>query len=68
MKQMESEKQTKNEKQTKEDQEIEKLIRTFRARSPYIEKNIFKSVENVSLSTIIGYTKDGENHHFLEPI
>lgn len=56
----------KNEKQTKEDQEIAELIRTFRARSPYIEKNIFKSVENVSLSTIIGYTKDGENHHFLD--
>lgn len=52
--------------ETEEDREIADLIRTFRARSPYIEKNIFKSVENVSLSTIIGYSKDGEDHHFLD--
>ena len=34
--------------------------------NPYVEGNIFKSVENVNLSTIIAYKKDGVKHHFLE--
>ena len=31
-----------------------------------MESNIFRSVENVNLSTIIAYKKDGVQHHFLE--
>ena len=46
--------------------EIKELIRELRTRSPFIEKNIFKSVENVNLSTIIAYKKDGVKHHFLD--
>lgn len=46
--------------------EIKALIRELRQRSPYIEKNIFRSVENVNLSTVIAYKKDGVKHHFLE--
>lgn len=34
--------------------------------NPYVEANIFKSVENVNLSTIIAYKQDGVKHHFLE--
>jgi hypothetical protein len=34
--------------------------------NPYVEANIFKSVENVNLSTVIAYKKDGVRHHFLE--
>ena len=34
--------------------------------NPYVEGNIFKSVENVNLSTVIAYKKDGVKHHFLE--
>jgi tRNA 2-thiocytidine biosynthesis protein TtcA len=30
-----------------------------------IEKNIFRSVENVNLSTVIAYKQDGVTHHFL---
>lgn len=48
------------------DKEIKKLIEEFRKRSPYIVKNIYKSVENISLSTIISYTQKGEKHHFLD--
>ena len=28
--------------------------------------NIFRSVENVNLSTVIAYKKDGVTHHFLD--
>ena len=30
------------------------------------DANIFKSVENVNLDTVIAYKKNGERHHFLE--
>lgn len=47
-------------------QEMKELIAKFRLISPVIEKNIFRSVENVNLNTIISYQKDGEFHHFLD--
>ena len=47
-------------------QEIKALIRDLREVNPFIEGNIFKSVENVNLSTIIAYKENGVKHHFLE--
>ena len=46
--------------------EIKELIRQLAAKDPVIENNIFRSVENVNLSTVIAYKKDGVKHHFLE--
>lgn len=46
--------------------EIKKLISELKKINPYVEANIFKSVENVNLSTIIAYKQDGVKHHFLE--
>lgn len=46
--------------------ETKKLIAKLKEDNPYIEANIFKSVENVNLSTIIAYKKDGVRHHFLD--
>lgn len=46
--------------------EVKELIRELRQKSPYIEKNIFRSVENVNLSTIIAYKENGVKHHFLD--
>lgn len=46
--------------------ETKKLIAQLKKDSPFIEGNIFKSVENVNLSTIIAYKKDGVKHHFLD--
>jgi tRNA(Ile)-lysidine synthase TilS/MesJ len=46
--------------------EIKKLIAELKQVNPYVEANIFKSVENVNLSTVIAYKKDGVKHHFLE--
>ena len=48
-------------------QEIKELIRQLRERSPFIESNIFKSVENVHLNAIISYkTNKTGRHHFLD--
>lgn len=46
--------------------EIKQLIAELKKTNPYVEANIFKSVENVCLDTVIGYKKNGERHHFLE--
>jgi tRNA(Ile)-lysidine synthase TilS/MesJ/rhodanese-related sulfurtransferase len=46
--------------------EIKELIRELREKSPYIEKNIFRSVENVNLNTVVAYKKDGVRHNFLD--
>ena len=47
-------------------QEMKMLMKQFRETSKHIEMNIFRSVENVNLSTVIAYKKDGVEHHFLE--
>ncbi len=46
--------------------EIKELIRTLKQTNPYVEGNIFKSVENVNLNTVIAYKKDGMRYHFLD--
>ncbi|MCQ2522338.1 MAG: ATPase [Lachnospiraceae bacterium] len=46
--------------------EIKKLIADLKKVNPFVESNIFKSVENVSLSTIIAYKEKGVRHHFLD--
>ena len=45
--------------------EIKELIHELAEKNPVIEKNIFRSVENVNLSTVIAYKQDGVTHHFL---
>ena len=45
---------------------IKKLIAELKKTNPFVESNIFKSVENVNLSTVIAYKKDGVKHEFLE--
>ena len=46
--------------------EIKELIRRLKEVNPFVESNIFKSVENVNLSTVIAYKQDGVRHHFLD--
>ncbi|MBR2283471.1 MAG: ATPase [Ruminococcus sp.] len=46
--------------------EVKNLIAQLKKVNPQVEKNIFRSVENVNLSTIIAY-KDGSGvHNFLD--
>ena len=46
--------------------ETKKLIAELKKDNPYVESNIFKSVENVILDTVIEYKKDGVRHNFLD--
>lgn len=47
-------------------QRVKELIRVLKQEDPQIEQNIFKSVENVNLSTVIAYKdKNGVKHNFL---
>ena len=46
--------------------ETKKLIKKLKESNPYIEGNIFKSVENVNLDTVIEYKKNGVRHNFLD--
>lgn len=46
--------------------DVKRLIHSLEQENPYVAKNIFRSVENVNLNTVIGYKKDGVRHHFLD--
>lgn len=46
--------------------EIKSLIADLKKINPFVEGNIFKSVENVNLRTIIAYKEHGKKHHFLD--
>ena len=46
--------------------EVKKLIAELKKTNPFVEGNIFKSVENVNLSTIVAYKQNGVRHHFLD--
>ena len=46
--------------------EIKMLLRQLREINPAVDMNIFRSVENVNLQTIISYHIGDEYHHFLD--
>ena len=46
--------------------EVKKLIKELRKDYDKIDMNIFRSVQNVNLDTIISYRKKDEVHHFLD--
>lgn len=46
--------------------EMKELISKFRKINSNIEMNIFRSVHNVNLETVIGYHKKGIKHSFLD--
>ncbi|SEQ52861.1 tRNA(Ile)-lysidine synthase TilS/MesJ [Lachnospiraceae bacterium NE2001] len=46
--------------------ETKKLIAALKKDNPFVESNIFRSVENVNLDTVIEYKRHGERHHFLD--
>ena len=51
---------------TSKRREIKELIRQLRRINPFVENNIFRSVENVNLNTVIAYKQHGVRHHFLD--
>ncbi len=46
--------------------ETKRLIAELKKTNPYVESNIFRSMENVNLDTVIEYKKDGIRHNFLD--
>ena len=46
--------------------EIKELIAKLKENNPYVEANIFSSVENIDLDAIIAYKENGERHSFLD--
>ena len=51
---------------TSKRQEIKNMIREMKKVNPQVESNIFRSVENVNIDTVIAYKKDSIKHNFLE--
>ena len=47
-------------------EEVKRLIKSLKENYQNIDINIFRSVENVNLNTIISYKKGDEVHHFLD--
>ncbi|MCR5106403.1 MAG: ATPase [Eubacterium sp.] len=46
--------------------ETKKLIAELKKSNPFVESNIFRSVENVNIDTVIEYKKNGVRHNFLD--
>jgi tRNA(Ile)-lysidine synthase TilS/MesJ/rhodanese-related sulfurtransferase len=46
--------------------ETKKLIAELKKSNPFIEANIFKSVENVNIDRVITYKKGEKRHNFLD--
>ena len=46
--------------------EMKKLITTLRKINKDIDYNIFKSLDNINMNCILGYTKDKKYHSFLD--
>lgn len=46
--------------------EIKHMIAEMKKVNPYVETNIFRSIENVNLDTVVAYKKNGVRHSFLE--
>jgi tRNA(Ile)-lysidine synthase TilS/MesJ len=45
---------------------MKELIAELKKENPNVENNIFQSIHNVQLDTLIGYKLDGKAHSFLE--
>lgn len=46
--------------------EIKRLINDLRKVNPYIEFNIFKAMENINLTQVLGYKKNSDKYYFLD--
>lgn len=55
-----------NKESTSKRKKIKKLIAELKNTNPQVECNIFRSVENVNIDTVITYKQNGVKHNFLE--
>lgn len=47
-------------------QETKRIIAKLKEINPFVENNIFKSVQNVNLATVIAYKDKDGTHNFLD--
>lgn len=47
-------------------QEMKSLVKKFRQTNQYIDMNIYHSVQDINLKTIIGYHDEEKEYHFLD--
>ncbi len=45
---------------------IKKMLASLRRENPYVDYSIFKSMENVNLTQVLGYKSDKEKYYFLD--
>ena len=55
-----------NDDGTSKRQEMKKIIKKLKEVNPNIDRNIFKSMDNINLDCIISYTENKTKHSFLE--
>lgn len=46
--------------------EMKNLIKNMKKINPNVDDNLFKSIDNVNLNCVLGYTKNKEKHSFLD--
>ena len=46
--------------------EMKNLIKNMKKNNPNVDDNLFKSIDNVNINCILGYTKNKERHSFLD--
>lgn len=51
---------------TSKRKEIKELIKELKKKNPYIDDNIFKSLDNINLDCVLGYRKDNKKYNFLD--
>lgn len=47
-------------------QEMKELLRELRKKSPLVDANLFRSMQNVNLDGVIGWRQGGQRHSFLD--
>ena len=45
---------------------MKNLIKNMKKINPNVDDNLFKSIDNVNLNCVLGYTKNKERHSFLD--
>lgn len=55
-----------NKEEESKRREIKELIKQLKNYNSNVDHNIFKSVENINLNTVIAYKKDGKIYNFLD--
>ena len=46
--------------------EMKELIKELKKNNPRVDQNIYKALDNVNMNCIIGWTKNGDKHSFID--